>query len=166
MNSRKRKWLIFGLIALSICGYVVGRLTYVWWHIPEAYAAWDAGDMLLSYMRTHDNDWPNDWDELQAAVESEPALFLRGRHPDEPNYMERMRRTIKIDWTFDPSNPENPTPVTRADGSQLHSYWVNPNGMIYRYLDRENTDEPSDARGVAVDGGIEAETKLPPPGDP
>ena len=63
--------------------------------------------------------------------------------------MGRMRRTIKIDWTFDPANPQNPTPVTRPDGSPLHSYWSDPNGMIYQYLDRPKADQTSKSHGAA-----------------
>lgn len=148
MNLSKRNWLIAGLIVLSLAAWFVGRVAYLWWHIPEAYAAWDAGDMLLWYMRSHDDDWPDNWGELQSAIESEPSLFLRGRHPEEPDYMGRMRETIKIDWSFDPANPTNPTPVTRADGSPLHAYWSDPNGMIYQYLERQKTDEPSDESGA------------------
>lgn len=144
MNTLKRPSLIAGLIALSLGTWLVGRIVYVWWHIPEAYAAWDAGDMLLWYMRSHNDAWPENWDEFQAAVEGEPASFLRGRQPEEPDYMGRMRRTIKIDWSFDPQNPKNPTPVTRPDGSPLHAYWSDPNGMIYWYLARQRNNEPSD----------------------
>ncbi len=149
MNLYKRPWLIVGLFVLSLCAWFAGRVVYVWWHIPEAYAAWDAGDMLLWYMRSHNNEWPDGWDDFQSSVESEPALFLRGRHPEEPDYMGRMRRTIKIDWSFDPANPQNPTPVTRPDGSPLHAYWSDPNGMIYKYLDRLKANEPSDKHGTA-----------------
>ncbi|TWT66630.1 hypothetical protein [Allorhodopirellula solitaria] len=151
MNTGKRPWLIIGVIVLSISSWFVGRVAYVLWHIPEAYAAWDAGDMLLWYMRTHDNEWPDDWAELQSVIEDAPALLLRGRHPEEPDYMGRMRRTVKIDWTFDPANPRNPTPVTRLDGSPLQAYWSDPNGMIYQYLDRQKVDQRSDGREFAED---------------
>lgn len=144
MNISKRSWLFVGIVVLSFAFWFAGRVVYVWWHIPEAYAAWDAGDMLLWYMRDHDDDWPDSWDEFQSAIESEPALFLRGRHPEEPNYMGRMRRTIKIDWTFDPANPTNRMPVTRPDGSPLHAYWSDPNVMIHQYLDRQKTDDSGD----------------------
>lgn len=149
MNILTRPWSIIGMIVLAIASCLVGRVVYIWWHIPEAYAAWDAGDMLVWYMRTHDDDWPDSWGEFQSAIESEPALFLRGRHPEEPDYMGRMRRTIKIDWTFDPANPNNPTPVTRPDGSPLQAYWSDPNGMIYQYLDRQKADEPNEGSGAA-----------------
>ncbi len=145
MNVHKRPWLIAGLVAISLATWFVGRIAYVWWHIPEAYAAWDAGDMLVWYMRSRNDAWPTGWDDLQAAVENEPALFLRGRHPQEPDYMGRMRRTIRIDWSFDPKAPKNPTPVTRPDGSPLHAYWSDPNGMIYEHLRRAQKEEPSHA---------------------
>lgn len=149
MNFYKRTWLIVGLVVVSFSTWFIVRVVYVWWHIPEAYAAWDAGDMLLWYMRSHNNDWPDNWEDFQSAIESEPALFLRGRHPEEPDYMRRMKRTIKIDWSFDPAGPRNPSPVTRPDGSPLHAYWSDPNGMIYQYLERQKTDEPSEGRGAA-----------------
>lgn len=140
MVRLKRPWLIIGFVALTFASSFVGRIAYVWWHIPEAYAAWDAGDMLGWYMRTHDNAWPDGWAELRAAAESEPALFLRGRHPDEPDYMDRMRNAISIDWDFDPSDPQNPTPILRADGTRLHAYWSDPNRMVYRHLQRDMPD--------------------------
>ena len=136
MNRNKRTSLIVSLIAASFATFYVGRIAYVWWHIPEAYAAWDAGDMLVWYMRTHDNDWPDDWAELTSAVESEPALFLRGHQPDDHDYMDRMHDTISIDWTFDPRDPKNPTPILRTDGERLNAYWSDPNGMVYKYLGR------------------------------
>ncbi len=69
MNVHKRPWLIAGLVAISLATWFVGRIAYVWWHIPEAYAAWDAGDMLVWYMRSRNDAWPTGWDDLQAAVE-------------------------------------------------------------------------------------------------
>lgn len=140
MERTKRLSLIAVLFGLSLGGWFIGRVVYVWWHIPEAYAAWDAGDMLLWYMRSHNNEWPESWDDFRVAVEGEPALFLRGRHPQEPDYMGRIRRTVKIDWTFDPANPKNPTPVTRPDGTPLHAYWSDSNGMIYQYLERHEVE--------------------------
>ena len=139
--NRPRAIAVVVVIAITFC--FVGRGVYVWWHIQEAYAAWDAGEMLLCHMRQHENTWPSDWKELQSTIESDDSLFLRGRHPSEPDYMGRMRRTIKIDWTFDPFRPQNPTPVTRTDDSPLHAYWANPNEMIYRYLDEQKTIDPS-----------------------
>ena len=134
MARPKRISLVVVLITTSIVSLFICRGVYVWWHIPEAYAAWDAGDMLVWYMRTHDNKWPDDWDVLSAAVESEPSLFLRGRHLDEPDYMDRMKQTISVDWDFDPTAPLNATPILRADGRRLHAYWSDPNGMVYQHL--------------------------------
>lgn len=63
--------------------------------------------------------------------------------------MGRMRRTIKIDWTFTPAKPENPAPVTRPDGKPLHAYWSDPNGMIYQYLQRQDDEKRTDQLGIA-----------------
>ncbi|WP_160311389.1 hypothetical protein [Rhodopirellula islandica] len=51
MTILKRPWLIVGMAVLLVASSFVGRVVYVWWHIPEAYAAWDAGDTLLWYMQ-------------------------------------------------------------------------------------------------------------------
>jgi len=131
MARVKKIWLVVGLASILFVILFVGNIVYVWWHIPEAYAAWDAGEMLVWYMKANDDDWPDDWNDLRTIVESEPGPFLRGRNSDEPDYMGRISKMITVDWAFDPQNPVNKTPVTRANGSPLHCYWSDPNKMIY-----------------------------------
>ncbi len=140
MKSIKQIGCLAGFIAASLTVCFVGRIFYIWRHIPEAYAAWDAGDMMIWYMKTHDNRWPQNWQELAAAIESEPNLRLRGRHPSEPDYLARMHKTIAIDWNFNPNHPVNPCPITRADGAPLHAYWEDPNRMIYQYINQTKQD--------------------------
>ncbi len=105
--------------------------------------------MLLRYMRSHNNDWPDDWDDFQSSVESEPALFLRGRHPEEPDYMGRMRRTIKIDWSFDRKSPE-PNACNEARWFAFACILERPKWYDLQGLgspESQRTNEPSDKHG-------------------
>ena len=150
-SRKKRVLLAVGLTALSLVVLeVIRTVALLQRRMPEAYAAWDAGDMLVWYMATHEKHWPHNWDELITAVEAHPGLMLRGRCSEEPDYFGRMKRTVKIDWAFDPMNPWNPKPVTRTDGTRLPAYWVDPNEMIHRYLDDQGTDKPAASAHVTT----------------
>lgn len=136
MPRRSSKHLI-GTVALAILigiGFFACRFAYVWWHIPEAYAAWDAGVLLVRYMETHDNEWPSGWSELEQSYADEPQLRLRW-NPHEPDYFLRMKEMVAIDWDYD-TNERNPkNPVTRPDGTLLVCLWADPNYMVNRHLD-------------------------------
>ncbi|WP_286762469.1 MULTISPECIES: hypothetical protein [Rhodopirellula] len=137
MTTRNRKLRLLLLLALGVAAGFVGQIVYVWWHIPEAYAAWDTGTLLTRYMQKHDNEWPDDWSDLEQLHSDEPSLrlFWNARQPD---YFDRMREMIQIDWTYNPSTRTLRTPVRGADGSELVCLWSDPNGMVHHYLDHLN----------------------------
>ena len=57
--TSKRLISIVALAVLLGVGFFVYRVAYMWWHVPEAYAAWDAGVLLVRFMETHEDDWPS-----------------------------------------------------------------------------------------------------------
>jgi len=137
MPFNRRRLLIrtVALIVFSFGVYYVGATVYAWWHIQESYAAWDTGTLLVRYMEKHDGKWPNGWSDLEQLHHDEPYLRLRW-NAHEPDYFDRMRKMIAIDWAFDPITRTPELPVTSVDGSPLVCLWSDPNAMVDYYLDR------------------------------
>ena|SRR5258706_16333366 len=120
-------------------GYGIYEMAFVL--IPNSYAAWITGDLIVEYMKTHSDRWPRSWDELRQAKES---LKRQGR----PIYwkFEELPQKIKIDWSADPvalakaQSLSNEVPfqvVTKLDGSRVDARWgedTEPNRKIYDYL--------------------------------
>jgi len=144
-SARAKLWkqLIWGLIAvLLVVVLCVGYSVYQTWRlIPESYAAWTTGDLMVEYLRNHTNRWPEGWDDLRSATNS---LMERGRPVYWP--LDRLPRIVRIDWQADVgelqrlarsgSNAQIRV-ITRLDGARLRARWgrdTEPNGKIVRYL--------------------------------
>jgi hypothetical protein len=138
LDRRRLFTYSFALVVLSYATYYVGATIYVWWHIPEAYAAWDTGTLLVRYMEKHDGDWPDGWRDLEQLHDDEPHLRLRW-NAHEPDYFDQMRKMVAIDWEYDPTTRIPEIAVTSVDGSPLVCLWSDPNGMINYYLDRKDS---------------------------
>jgi len=131
--------LVAGALIAACYGYDVYRKVTV--VIPNSYAAWATGDLIVEYIRTHDGRWPHDWEDLRVAKES---LERQGK----PVYyqFDRLPRMIRVDWNADPAKlakvlqVSNEVPfrvVTKADGSSVFACWgpdTEPNTKIYSYL--------------------------------
>jgi hypothetical protein len=143
MALNRRRLLIYSatLIVLSFATYYVGATIYVWWHIPEAYAAWDAGLLLVRHMEKHQGDWPDSWSDLEHLYRDEPHMRLYW-NPQEPDYFDRMREMIAINWDYDTGNRTPANPVTSSDGTPLVCLWANPNFMIAQHLDADRKSQP------------------------
>lgn len=132
------------LVAIVLGGlwlYQAYQLAYVL--IPNSYAAWATGDLIVEYVDTHEGKWPSGWDDLRAAKQS-----LERR--SQPVYwdFEKLPRMVKVDWTANPAilsklqAHSNEVPfqvVTKLDGSKVDARWgedTEPNRKIYLYLKR------------------------------
>lgn len=140
--TRCRKILI-GIIAsvfIAVAVFVgcqIYALVYTVHRVPEAYAAWDTGRLLVEYMKTHDNRWPTSWDELLTVVHPSATneFIMRGSHgPGDTNYLLALRNFVAVDWTFDPKRPDQRSIVTRSNGTKLMILWEDPNETVRMYL--------------------------------
>ena len=136
----KHPVLIIGIIIFGIAAYFAYS---VYWlvnrKIPESYAAWTAGDLIVEHLRNHSNNWPRSWEDLQSAANSR---LTNGMNVWTP--VDRLPRYVKIDWDIDANAlakqvSGNPTQavrvVTRLDGGRLSAGWGHePNGFISNYL--------------------------------
>ncbi len=104
--------------------------------IPDAYAAWDTGTLLVAYMESNHDEWPASWDDLVGLVKADTKgnIPLRGAGGNRLEYAESLMNRVFIDWAFDPRKSGNGTPVTRLDGSALPKLWANPNAMVREYF--------------------------------
>ncbi|HUK81108.1 MAG TPA: hypothetical protein VLZ12_00600, partial [Verrucomicrobiae bacterium] len=58
--------LVLAVVVWSgVAGYCMYRMAHV--RIPNCYAAWTTGDLLVEYLRTHGDKWPHSWDDLRDA---------------------------------------------------------------------------------------------------
>src|SRR5580700_3129871 len=95
---------IAAVIVVAAVGWFVYSLLYTVDHIPEAYAAWDTGTLLVEYMEVHGNRWPTSWDELLTVMNSDAdrQILLRGGHAGESDlaYARTLQDKVSIDRTF------------------------------------------------------------------
>jgi hypothetical protein len=136
----KRPLLIIGIIIFGMAAYFAYSVHYlVNRKIPESYAAWTAGDLIVGHLRNHSNHWPRGWEDLQSA-----ANWRRTNGMNVWTAVDRLPRYVKIDWDIDAvalakqlrSNPtQTVRVVTRPDGGQLSAGWGHePNGVVSNYL--------------------------------
>jgi len=139
---------ILFIIVVSMMGNALFQLVH--YKIPESYAAWTTGNLMVEYLQTHTNQWPRKWEDLQSATNS---LQEKGM----PVYMPlgQLQEFVKIDWQADTGrllqaahNDSNITihVVTRLGGSRLFAVWgpdTEPNAKIMRYLKTTLTTSPN-----------------------
>lgn len=127
--------IIAGLLLVVGFGYSIYR-TYR--RLPEAYAAWDVGMLLVEYLKVHNRQWPRSWDDLFSVTNGRLAssIVFRGARPDEVEYGWTLTNLVAIDWGFDVSTMGRANPVTRKDGTRFPVTWsgAEPNEMVRRYL--------------------------------
>ena len=146
MSLRRKIIVAAALMMFGVVAYIGYGILYTWRHIPEAYAAWDTGTLLVEYMKTPGDRWPSSWDDLLSVTNRVSGdkinLFGVGSHPDYALYLEE---TIAIDWKFDPTRIGRRSPVTRPDGTRFPIVWggAEPNEMVRAYLKTSgNTNAP------------------------
>jgi len=132
---------ITGLIAIAALAFVVWagygafrtrRL------LPEAYAAWDTGTLIVEYLKANDDRWPTSWDDLLTVLDSPGGadIPLYGSQAGDRVYARSLREKVAVDWSYDPAMIADATPVTRPDGHGFPVLWDggDPNEMIREYL--------------------------------
>jgi hypothetical protein len=103
--------------------------------LPEAYAAWDTGELLINYMKTHEGRWPRSWDELGTAMNTEATKpVLHGDGYDGHTYPRSLKEHVAVDGSFDPSHPGIESPVAPLGGGTFSVLWADPNDMVREYL--------------------------------
>jgi hypothetical protein len=138
--SRTRKiTLLVVLTVFSLGTYIVANAYRTWRRLPEAYAAWDTGTLLVEYMKV-EGRWPSSWQDLSEFATGDPAVrqfTLYGTSRAEwPEYVAALPRLVAVDWSLDPRQPNVTAPVTRASGGASPVLWDggDPNRMVRDHL--------------------------------
>jgi len=139
MSVRRKITVAVLLTAFAWAGYWGYGLIQTVRRIPEAYAAWDTGSLLVAYMEAHTNQWPASWDELLTMREQ---VLFRGARAGDTNYAASLRAKVAINWKFDAARDGRGSPVTRLDGSKFPTVWkgAEPNEMVRRHLTASATN--------------------------
>lgn len=131
---------VAGFIAVVIL-LIVGSAINTWRLMPESYAAWTTGNLMVEFLQTHSNQWPRSWQDLQAAKES-----YEKKNGILYTEFDRLPGYVKIDWQAEPaalsvaakSNSNSPLLlITRLDGTKLRAMWgpdTDPNLKIMNYF--------------------------------
>jgi len=137
MKSRRIKiGLTLLAIVLGTVGYFAYSILNALNHLPEAYAAWDTGGLLVEYMNRHDDHWPHSWEDLAQMVKnSDVRVMLRGLNRDDAaQYVRSLDQTIWVDWNFDPQNTNAAVIVSPKSGGKFVLLWEDPNEMVREHL--------------------------------
>jgi hypothetical protein len=136
MTRVKKLLIVLVILIVVVLGSIVVEWVRLTRALPESYAAWTTGNVIVDHLARNTNRWPRSWDEL---TESTNRIIWY-----EP--LERMRSLVRIDWNVDVAtlaerarrDPDsNPPIVTRPDGKPLKTRWgpeTEPNGKIMDYL--------------------------------
>lgn len=135
-----RRILLLTITAALCVGLVILAQAYsTWRHLPEAYAAWDTGTLLVEYMKA-EGRWPSSWQDLSkfaTAGEDDRQFTLRGSsRPEWPEYIAGLPDLVAVDWSYDPRAVYAGDPVRRASGGAFPVLWDggDPNRMVRDYL--------------------------------
>lgn len=139
MNKRRRRVLQLVVLLVSIILVCfVYSLVQTLRGIPEAYAAWDTGMLLVEYLKSHQREWPRSWHELLSVTNGRlcDSIVFRGARDDQHDYATTLTNLVRVDWSFDVAKIADQNPVTRLDGTPFPTVWSGsePNEMVRRYL--------------------------------
>jgi hypothetical protein len=134
-----RRWPPWKILLLSAGVFLVCCPVYIYdvvsRRIPESYAAWTTGNLIVDYLATHENQWPRSWEDLDRATNCQRYTKI-----------EILRTKVKIDWDanfnqlLQLARTNHSTPlrlVTRPNGKKLCADWgpdTEPNRKIMGYL--------------------------------
>jgi hypothetical protein len=55
--------------------------------------------------------------------------------------IERVKKMVRIDWSYVPKPGVMGKPVTKIDGRPLYAMWADPNYMIFDFVTNGRKDE-------------------------
>jgi len=127
--------LVISILLTGVLLWWGWEMLYILRGLPDAYAMWDAGDLVVDYMGKHADRWPSGWEDLQPSFDAckKGDGYMRGGLT-----FNEIRNRIEINWHASPQNALlHHTPfksITPRSGN--HTIWegAEPNEMIIQYL--------------------------------
>jgi hypothetical protein len=136
MTKRQTGVLALILLALGLASGAVWIINRTLRASENAYAGWYAASLVIDHMETHHGQWPRDWNDLQAA-------YQRKNSGDASEAMAHYQALVEVDFNADPrklacvqydDNQREPPFQVIRHRRQPHSYYTEPNRLIWLYL--------------------------------
>ena len=134
----KRFLIVVVVVSFAALGYGIYAVNHhVTEVVPNAYAVDWVASMVIQHLKTHDDQWPQSWDDLREPYETMAAP------QNYPWSFEELQRRVAVDWTADvealkTANVRDGKKPFRviwlADGSESHWQGGEPNQRIFEYL--------------------------------
>lgn len=136
----KRRFLLWAIITV-VAAVAIGAAWFVTAAnrlYRDAYAGWEAAEVIIDYMEAHDGRWPRSWDDLAGAKQRWLGI-------------EEVQRRVDVDFEVDPqvllqSATSGDTPPFRVvrlrNGSSAHWEGREPNEMILEHLKQQKRKAP------------------------
>jgi hypothetical protein len=140
MSRRARIILLCAAVVLAI---VIGSVGYKFFKtyqsLPDAYARWDVGEMIVDYMGSHEDRWPASWDDLRPSFDKFAGPFDTGERRMRGGLtFDDIRDRIRIDWHANPlttgAGDRTFHAVDVVSGSTTTWAGGEPNEMVMAYL--------------------------------
>jgi hypothetical protein len=138
-----------GMFFVVVAAFLLALLPLAWRVVrfdcvDDSYALWGAGEMVINYMKDHDDRWPKDWEDLK------PYFDAGGSRVGGWSFSEYQRR-VTIRWDVDPESLEsaakgNPRPTFKVIYATLPFAGAfegrEPNEILHRYLQEKLRRKP------------------------
>lgn len=134
MPLRGRHYVVIAilLVAVSLC-YTTWRIYHLVDEVvPDAYAQWWTGSMLVEYMKEHDDRWPKSWDDLR----EEYAACVK-QSGSAPWDFDDLRNRVEIDLR--PTRVDYWTTKARLKSSGCEAATATPSKAQNRTMSSGNT---------------------------
>lgn len=138
MVPKRTLLLVIAIAVMAFVVYMAYQVFFVVNHLPEAYAAWDTGTLLVEYMDTSGGEWPSSWEDLIGLVrdDTNKRIPLRGARAGDVAYASGLQQIVRVQWSASPSADESFSPVTCIDRTEFPVLWegADPNEMVREYM--------------------------------
>jgi hypothetical protein len=167
VQSQTKRWPIWKMVFLAAVLFMTYGLVWIYdavsRRIPESYAAWTTGNLIVDYLANHENQWPRSWEDLDQATNCQRYTKI-----------EALKTKVKIDWEvswnhlLQSTRTNRSVPlclVTRPNGKKLCADWgpdTDPNNKIKNYVLWVLTESAS-YKDISTDKQAESRDSLHPP---
>lgn len=103
MRKHRRQVILIVVTTSAVSGGWFGyRVLYTIEGIPDAYAMWDTGLLVIDCMGTHERRWPRGWDDLRESwARLQPTGGSGGEHLRGGMTIEQLRSRVAVEWNVD-----------------------------------------------------------------
>lgn len=130
---------VIGLVAVGVIAHNMVNLS------NEMYVKWQMGELLVEYLRDHDNEWPASWEDIDEYIDRYPIIST----------YEDLSKVITVDFSvskewicdhLDEIRYGKIKLVSATSGRDSHWHDAEPNQIICDYFEsvcKDKTDSGS-----------------------